>query len=160
MQQGRVTLEADWNEAQAIAEEALRADAQDIIGPVGTPAVGNGYKIAVPGNQDYDFSINQGTMYVGGERVTLPAPAFYFQQPDWIDGPDPILPTPPKQEFVYLALREQEVSAVEDADLREVALGGPDTAQRTQILQRVRRVATGGADCPTALAELEAAWQV
>jgi hypothetical protein len=36
-QQGRVTLEADSNEASAIASEALRLETIDVIGHAGTP---------------------------------------------------------------------------------------------------------------------------
>jgi hypothetical protein len=32
-QQGRVTLEADWNEAAAIAAESERAQLVDVVGP-------------------------------------------------------------------------------------------------------------------------------
>ena len=42
-QQGRVTLEADWNEADAIAAEERRAELMNIIGPAGTPD--DGYRI-------------------------------------------------------------------------------------------------------------------
>ena len=42
-QQGRVTLEADNNEAAIIAGEALRLETIDIVGPTGTPD--DGYKV-------------------------------------------------------------------------------------------------------------------
>src|SRR5215467_5914139 len=71
MQQGRVTLEADWNEAEDIAGEELRKEALDIVGPSGTPD--NGYQI-IPG-PGFDFSVRHGTMYVGGERAYLFDPA-------------------------------------------------------------------------------------
>ena len=54
MQQGRVTLEADWNEAQTIAGEELRRETLDIVGPAGTPD--NGYAISFPtGLPPFDF---------------------------------------------------------------------------------------------------------
>ena len=37
-QQGRVTVEADWNEAASIDAQRDRAATLDIVGPVGTPA--------------------------------------------------------------------------------------------------------------------------
>ena len=37
MQQGRVTVEADWNESQTIAAEEERNEAFDFVGPAGTP---------------------------------------------------------------------------------------------------------------------------
>ena len=46
-QQGRVTVEADWNEAAAIVREHDRQLTLDVVGPVGTPD--QGYAVtAVP----------------------------------------------------------------------------------------------------------------
>ena len=42
-QEGRVTLEADWNEAETIADEGNREQLLDIVGPSGTPD--NGYQV-------------------------------------------------------------------------------------------------------------------
>jgi hypothetical protein len=169
MQQGRVTLEADWNEAQQITLEEIRREALDFVGPCGTPD--DGYKVVLasePTNPPFDFTVSAGTMYVGGMRAHLIDSVQYSNQPDWHDkGPeDPdwvdlsTLPnSPPVDEFVYLSLREQEVSAVEDPELKDVALGGPDTAQRTRLLQRIVRVACNGTDCGTGLSAAETHWQ-
>jgi Family of unknown function (DUF6519) len=46
------------------------------------------------------------------------------------------LPSPPF--LVYLDVWERSVSAIEDPDIREVALGGPDTSARSQVVWRVR----------------------
>jgi hypothetical protein len=162
MQQGRVTLEADWNEDDTIFGEELRHETLDIVGPAGTPDGGyqvlpTGQKPAPP-HPPFDFPVSAGTMYVGGVRLTLDgtdqynnAPVqYYSNQPDWLDHtfyPDWVMPTndkPPVDEFVYLFVREQEVSAVEDSALRDVALGGPDTAQRTRMIQHIVRLAGKG----------------
>ena len=61
MQQGRVVLEADWNEAQDITTEETRKDALDFVGPSGTPD--DGYRIDAasnPPHPDFDFSIHAG----------------------------------------------------------------------------------------------------
>ena len=47
-QQGRVTVEADWNEAAMIGEERDRQVALDVIGPVGTPDRGYAVTAARP----------------------------------------------------------------------------------------------------------------
>ncbi len=160
-QQGRVTLEADDNEAAAIAVEASRVSLIDVVGPCGTPD--DGYAIS-GGLAPFDFNIGKGTMYVGGMRVALPAAIRYSTQTDWIDHTGdamwiaPNQPAAQPQELVYLYLREQEVSAVEDTPLREVALGGPDTAQRLRLLQRVVRFGTAARDCEAALAAAKAQW--
>jgi hypothetical protein len=189
MQQGRVTVEADWNEAGQIVNEEIRKEALDVVGPCGTHD--NGYGVnqitELPlfpiddSTYSYDFPISKGTMYVGGMRVVLDDSDLHSttikysqqQKQEWLDGldhlndPPPfpvwvdlstLLEIPPKREFIYLYLREQEVSAVEDTALREVALGGPDTAQRTRLVQRIVRHVTNGKDCKTALAEAVQQW--
>jgi Family of unknown function (DUF6519)/FG-GAP-like repeat len=172
MQQGRVTLEADWNEASKITSEEIRKEALDIVGPCGTPD--DGYAVLTsgfPGTLPFDFHIQSGTMYVGGMRVHLDDSVQYSNQPDWRDtGPeDPDWVDPaqfvaspslaPVREFIYLYLREQEVSAVEDPDLKDVALGGPDTAQRTRLLQHFVRVNSQGIDCASGLVAAEGKWE-
>lgn len=151
-QQGRVTLEADVNEAQEIARENLRAETIDIVGPCGTPD--NGYEVKA-GPPAPDFAVGPGTMYVGGLRVELPQACTYFTQPEWLDyAGDPLWAAGDAAgrgpEFVYLLLREQEVSAVEDTMLRELALGGPDTAQRTRLIQRLVRLRVDADRCADA----------
>ncbi|MFT3770697.1 MAG: DUF6519 domain-containing protein [Minicystis sp.] len=139
-QQGRAIVEADLNEAQEIAAEELRREAIDVIGPVGTPD--DGYAISFPATPTgpRDFVIGKGTMYVGGSRLSLESDTSYWEQPDWHDGPDAVGPTYPDYELIYVHVVEQEVSAEEDRTLREVALGGPDTAQRSRLVQRVMRL--------------------
>jgi hypothetical protein len=167
MQQGRVQLEADWNEAQEITGEEMRKEALDFVGPSGTPD--DGYKVdpdAKANFRQFDFIVERGIMYVGGLRAYLPEAVRYSYQTDWLDyHGDPywvdlftLHSQLPSDEFVYLFLREQEVSAVEDPDLKDVALGGPDTAQRTRLLQRFVRVACTDSDCASGLAAAEAKW--
>lgn len=173
MQQGRVSLEADWNEQGWIVAEEIRKEALDFVGPSGTPD--DGYAVSKGSKSGpYDLSIKPGTLYVGGLRVNLDPQSdttslSYSNQPDWLDhdpvfGPEHIdgdpywvdLPKdkPNSNEYVYLLLREQEVSAVEDSALLEVALGGPDTTARTRLIQRIIRTSTGQVDCPSALEDL------
>lgn len=151
-QQGRVTLAADFNEAQEIAAEENREQLIDIVGPVGTPD--DGYAISFPGGRNLGFSA--GTMYTGGIRTESNG-FTYTTQPDWLT-PDP-LNTTLQREYIFLTVEEREISAVEDSTLREVALGGPDTTQRLRMLQRANRVATTANDCPAALAAQITAWQ-
>src|SRR5260370_19682457 len=88
-QQGRVTVEADWNEAATISEERDRQLTLDVVGPVGTPD--RGYAVtAVPaaggpsGSTPGDLFVGPGTLYVGGERLHLDSPVAYASQPDWL----------------------------------------------------------------------------
>ena len=150
-QQGRVILDRDLNAAEELTAEELRDVTRDVVGPVGTPD--NGFMIA-PVNKDaqtkrpFDFTIAAGTYYVGGVRVSFDQPATgpsvtYFNQPDCL-SPDWVSADEEKalrgqewSEFVGLQIQEMEVSAQEDPDLKDVGLGGPDTAGRLIFLVRV-----------------------
>ena len=139
-QQGRVTLEADGNEASAIAVELLRLETIDIFGP--TAAFGDGYKVAAAGGA---ITISPGIFYLGGWRLKLDAPVELAQQPDWIDAPTTAFRG--GNQVITLLLTEQSVSAVEDQALREVALGGPDSAARDRLMQHFLRIAVNGNSC-------------
>jgi hypothetical protein len=148
-QQGRVVLEADSNEAQQIVVENIRRNLIDLVGPLGVPrdpisgARGAGYRIHTLNPKTRDFHIGVGSIYVGGWSVTQSDGSLTFrQQSDWIDrAPPSSRSVQGAKEIIYLRLREQEVSAVEDPTLLEPALGGPDTAQRIRLLRRVERAA-------------------
>jgi hypothetical protein len=185
-QQGRVILDRDFNALQDLANGRIEADALDVIGPCGTPD--NGFAISLldasppspplwsppaplppPFFHPFDFLIAPGTMYVGGQRAVLAehqagkAISYsYFDQPDFIrpDDPVPLDGSPPRPaiELVYLQVFEQEVSAVEDPDLLDAALGGVDTTQRLRLMRRVRRLPVQNEDCASAWAEATALW--
>src|SRR3954469_6088575 len=80
MQQGRVQLDADWNEQGAILLRYLRQLAADTIGPHGGPAGHAGFAIAplptpeVLPTDIVDFAIGDGHYYVDGVLCEL-APA-------------------------------------------------------------------------------------
>ncbi len=163
MQQGRVTLEADVNEAQEIAAGELRQETLDIIGPSGTPD--DGYRILVTGAAPatpFDFAVGPGTLYTGGLRTHFQTQVQYNSQSEWLDhadDPDWIAPAQPAaNEFICLLLRNQEVSATEDSALKDVALGGPDTAARTRLIQHIVRTPTAATDCAGGLASAKTKW--
>lgn len=159
-QQGRVSLEAEENEQRAILAEESRRELREIVGVAGTPD--DGYKVMQAGG--FDLTIGAGTMYVGGNRVFLGEDIAYSDQPDWVNAAgDPEFVVVPQQqpfgnEHVLLVVREYDVTATEDPALREVALGGPDGAARTRLVQRIQRRATNAEDCEGALAEAEQIW--
>jgi hypothetical protein len=179
MQQGRVILDRDFNALRQTIDRRIEADALDFVGPCGTPD--NGFEIgpvaaspplwippaplSPPASNADDFSISPGTMYVGGQRAVFPSEVpgqvavdySYFDQPDWIS---PDLPSAfPTCEFIYLHLLEHEVSAVEDPELKDVALGGPDTTQRLRLVKRVKRLAVPSCECAAARAQAVSQWQ-
>lgn len=146
-QQGRVQLEADLNEAWEIEGDGRRDEAVDIIGPAGTPD--DGYEVTPDGGR---LKIGAGTMYLGGWRLTLDQAIHDDAQPDWLDAP--VIAAGGRREVVLLRASEQEVGAVEDPALLDVALGGPDTSARTRLLQHILRLPLRGDTCAEAAAEL------
>ena len=65
MQQGRVQVDADWNEQVHLEDYLRRTEAQDVIGLVGAPKYAGGFKVGLtPG--DMDLTISPGRIYVDG----------------------------------------------------------------------------------------------
>ncbi|MEP6570457.1 MAG: DUF6519 domain-containing protein [Acidobacteriota bacterium] len=151
MQQGRVLLDADWNEQAAIFHHYLQTLARDLIGPYGGPAKDWGFKIL--NNNDADaqhlpeinlnFWIGPGRYYVDGllcenDGFCLYAPPVTppgNSQADFI--PEKLVDG---KYLVYLDVWERHVTALEDEAIREVALGpqGPDTTTRVKVVWQVK----------------------
>src|SRR6516164_4199149 len=69
-QQGRVSIDADLNEAQEIRRYREETTAVDVIGQTGAPRVGGGYAVTVaPGG--HDVLISGGSIYVEGILAEL-----------------------------------------------------------------------------------------
>jgi len=155
LSQGRVLLDADWNEQAAILLHYLQTLATDLIGPYGGP--GSGFEIdPEPNNGDLvDLNIGDGHYYVDGilcenktwtdaKGKTRPT---YYIQPDYI--PDPKIDSLTSNFLVYLDVWERLITSYEDSGIREVALGGPDTAARAKVVWQVRTENDlGGDDLP------------
>src|SRR6516164_1165474 len=143
LQQGRVLVESDWNAAMATLISAQRELVADLIGPHGGPANNCGFAVTLAQDKK-DVELSPGVYYVDGIRCELPlallpagaATLPRSQQPYWVALEPPPLPTDPY--LVYLDVWERHVSALEDDTIREVALGGPDTTSRRQIIWQVR----------------------
>ncbi|MBI3803962.1 MAG: putative Ig domain-containing protein [Nitrospirae bacterium] len=88
---------------------------------------------------------NAGRMYVAGLPCVLIRDTLYSEQ---ADPNDPSLVPPPpgqiRKDLVYLDVWEEPVTYVEDPEIREIALGGPDTTTRLQVKYRVRVNQGGG----------------
>ncbi len=65
MQQGRVQLDADWNEQLDATAHRDRAEAFDVIGPAGIPKVDGGFELTVAPDGS-DLLISTGRAWVGG----------------------------------------------------------------------------------------------
>ena len=57
---------------------------------------------------------------------------------DQVDFREAELPTTPGNYLIYLDVWERHLTALDDPEIREVALGGPDTATRTRVLGQVK----------------------
>ncbi|CAG0930502.1 hypothetical protein TFLX_01789 [Thermoflexales bacterium] len=134
MQQGRVQLDADWNEQAAILLHYLQALAADLIGPFGGPDPGCGFALTA---QDTDFTIGPGHYYVDGLLCEVDRDKWsFFKQPDYPVSPDDKLPTTTL--LAYLDVWERHLTALEENDIREVALGGPDTTTRAKVVWQIK----------------------
>jgi hypothetical protein len=136
MQQGRVQLDADWNEQGDILLHYMRTLARDLIGPHGGPE-GGGFRIGEPlfGAKPFDFTISKGNYYVDGILCQNPERVSFFNQPYHV--PEEIS-NPAGNLFIYLDVWERHITAYEDPDLFEQALGGTDTASRSQVVWQVK----------------------
>ena len=159
MQLGRVLYDDDWNESERISAEEQRRTRLDAIGPHGTSD--EGFRVqgpAIVSGGEIEFTLEAGTLYVGGLRLTLDAPETFRAQTQWLDQPasERAAPTGERIDLAYVeVLHGISVGAVEDGELLEVALGGADTAVRMRDHRRVRLLPdVGVADCAAALAKL------
>jgi hypothetical protein len=150
-QQGRVQLDADWNEFVEILDRRFRAETTDIIGrcvvPRETP---DGFKITVSGS---DLNIGPGRIYVDGLLAENhgDAPARFDAVLGELCGSNPVLYskqpylpsakiadlTQPAPLLVYIDVWEREVTYIEDPDLVEKAVG-VDTTARLQTVWQVK----------------------
>lgn len=147
MQQGRVLLDADWNESAEIQTYYLRALARDLIGPHGAPTDQDGndggdFSIAKRVADDNktevknDFTIAGGRYYVQGILCENPKPLGYRLQTNW---PDDGVPFDAKPYLVYLDVWERHITPTETDDiLADPALGGADTCSRAKVIWQVK----------------------
>jgi Family of unknown function (DUF6519) len=145
MQQGRVQLDADWNEQTSILLHYLRALAADLIGAHGGPGIegnpGNGFSI----KPDYDGKkvlIGQGRYYVDGILCENEEAALTYADQAGYPFPDSIhledKANASKSFVAFLDVWERHVTCAQDESICEVALGGPDTATRAQVVWQVK----------------------
>jgi hypothetical protein len=82
--------------------------------------------------------ISGGHYYVDGLLCENEDSAFYFEQPYLKRANDEEIKKLTGDFLVYLDVWERHVTAMEEPSIREVALGGADTAARTQLIWQVR----------------------
>ena len=145
-QQGRVSLDSEENEDKAIREHLALTTTEDLVGPCGAPMSGGGFKIEVAGTSSQrDLSISAGRIYVDGILCELEGSGVTYGSQDDYPDPDPQLDAPVGQtDLVYLDVWQKHITVIEEPDLREVALNGPDTTTRVKTLWQVKVVSPVG----------------
>jgi hypothetical protein len=175
MQQGRVQLDADWNEEGAIQRYRIQTQTKDVIGPCGVPKAGDSFKITAVGGSD--VAIAPGRIYVGGLLCELDAAATYLAQPHYPNPdktyfttplsspPDSPVGSPPGSPpvpqlkdgayAVYIDAWQRELNYLDEPLIHEVALGEADTTARLQNVWQIRllQLANTAATCDTDLEE-------
>lgn len=144
-QQGRVWLDADWNEQTAILLHYIQALAADVIGPLGGPE--GSFVVSISDNGK-DLSISGGHYYVDGMLCENDQESIsYSDQRDYPlpenEKMDQILKDTGQSDYVaYLDVWERHVTYIHDRDkyrsIREVALGEADTASRSKLIWQVK----------------------
>jgi hypothetical protein len=142
LQQGRVAMDADWNEQVEIQQHLDEATARDTVGRHGGPAGTAGFAIVAAADGETpracapgDLVLTAGRYYVQGVLCENDADVPLQAQPDLPGVP---LPEQDGRYVAYLDVRHEHLTALERPALREVALGGPDTATRSRTLWQVR----------------------
>jgi hypothetical protein len=145
-QQGRVLLEADWNEQGRIQQYLLRSFITDLVGPCW--AAGTGFEIATTNSNGGalllgDWSLTNGHFYVDGILCELEQDCTLATQPylpipdDGADGSSGFA-NPPPQYALWLDVWERHLSYVEAPEIADIALDGVDTASRVQTVWQLR----------------------
>jgi cytoskeletal protein CcmA (bactofilin family)/uncharacterized coiled-coil protein SlyX len=147
MQQGRLQLDADWNEQVDILAYLNQIQLQDIIGVSGVPETNGGFEIKT---KDDELTISPGHIYVNGilcvmEKKSKEELFTYNTQPDYpktiqaeADLQDKLQPG---SYIVYLDIWQRHITAIEDPEIREIALVNvPDTATRIKTVCQVKLI--------------------
>ncbi|WJN57310.1 DUF6519 domain-containing protein [Pseudomonas sp. SO81] len=161
MQQGRVQLDADWNEWVAQLARRIQAGALDTYGGNVVPRITpDGFRIEAGGGS---FTIGVGRIYVDGLLAENHGAAPNVWEPRLAEltgstalnyANQPYYPNPPAlpqggPHLVYVDVWQRDVTAVEAPDLIEKAVG-VDSTGRLQTVWQVKVLANvGDSTCAT-----------
>ncbi len=140
LQQGRVLLDADWNEQADIVAHRDRTAAADAFGAGGAPLHEAGFRLVPVAGTESTWGgaagvIGRGRYYVDGIVCVNDTDVVFGSQPDLLGA---TLPATAGAYLVYLDVWQRHLTALEDPGLREVALGGPDTTTREKTVWQVK----------------------
>ena len=153
-QQGRVMLDADFNEQTEILLHVMRTMARDLFGPYGGPtdAKDGGFrlKLSQPASGGWHLAIGEGHYYVDGilcecDGCDFTQQSAYGPPSEFVGGDKSLLewlkkPVQNQPFWIYLDVWERHVTWIEDDSIREVALGAgtPDTCTRCKVVWQVK----------------------
>ncbi len=153
MQQGRVLLDADWNEQADLLNYALAMQMRDLIGPSGALAAIAGFELTLAEDSENvgdsqpnhasdntlpipDFQLSAGRYYVDGILCENYHSVLLNNQPHPTTFRLPVSKS--GYYLAYLDVWERYVTGLDDSSIREVALGGLETTGRTQTIWQVK----------------------
>jgi hypothetical protein len=137
---GAVGLDADANEQVDILHHFERTSLIDVIGQSGYPVGAPGFQI-IP-TSGILYKIIKGRYYVDGLLVENEADVEADKQrdlPSFKDGKNLAIPSTGTGTYLaYLDVWEHHITALDDPEILESALGGADTATRNKIVWQVK----------------------
>lgn len=156
-QQGRVRIDQDGNAATQIINHLRTTLVQDAIG-TGVAAVPesmpDGFEVvkAELNGSEVKIGLKPGRAWADGIPIVLPGNTNQTMLADYL-GP-PITPTTPVPDSIKQGIRdavvlevwEEAISAFQDTDLIETALGGVDTSERIKAFYSLRLLRVGADD--------------
>ena len=118
----------------------LETEITDFVGPSGVPAdaedQSSSFEILAT-DDGSSFTIGAGRCYIIGKLFENEETVDFTAQPDFPNAQN--LPTTEAGRYlVYLDAWQRHITSLEDADIRESALGGPDTATRIKNVWQAR----------------------
>jgi hypothetical protein len=171
-QQGRIDLDADGNEQVDITAYRSETEALDVIGLCGAPKHDAGFAIVDSSGlssaettrltnlgllplKSGDFLLGSGRAYVDGILCENEDTVSFTKQPDLAPAP----PTGPGRYLAFLDVWQRHLTALDDPGIREVALGGPDTATRTKTVWQVQMLKVGDEGAAVTCSSDPSAWK-
>ena len=150
LQQGRVQVDADWNEQVGIQDYHDITYLKDIIGQSGAPIEKAGFSIELKeaGGGIESLSIGKGQYFVDGilienetgcRRISEQEDFPWYKRDGTSLAPELVKGT----YLAYLDVWERHITAIDDPEIRESALGEADTATRSKVVWQVKLSSIG-----------------
>ncbi|MGY1829103.1 DUF6519 domain-containing protein [Geodermatophilus sp. SYSU D01180] len=151
VEQGRLLTDADSEEEHRILTHRTERATEDVVGACGGPQPTAGFALSAPGPDQ--LLIGAGRYYADGTLLENESQIAFPEQPDRFD---PTWPPAAGRHAVVLHSWRRLITALDDASIREVALGGPTTSSRERVVWQIDTVAVADDwNCTDDLPEVE-----